>query len=329
MTIKTLALATLRGPAQVIFRNNALTGALFIGGIVVTASTEGRWEIAAGAIVGLLASTLTGLLLGLPTDEGEAGLWGFNGLLTGTALATFLAPTPLAWGVLILASAMTTWVREGLNKVAAAHRINSLTIPFVLCTWIILAAARLLGGLDEVGLNHPMLPENHYRISAILAPTSIWQGVEWILKGVGQIMLCDSWVAGIFFLAGLAVSSPWAALWALVGSAIGTYGALLYGASPSAIASGLYGFSPALTAVALGCVFYTPSARSAIWAVVGAVATLFLQAASTIFLTPLGLPSLTSPFCVATWFFLLPLLKLSATTTANGENHSSWHRKHP
>jgi urea transporter len=141
---------------------------------------------------------------------------------------------------------------------------------------------------------------------------------------VGQIFLIDSWITGLFFVVGLAISNPWSALWALIGSAVGTYGALLYGASQVAVESGLYGFSPALTAIALGCTFYHPSWRSALWALLGTIATLFTQAAMNVFLEPLGLPALTAPFCITTWLFLLPLLRLDGKKDAD---HTHWHKK--
>lgn len=324
--MKKIIISLLRGPSQVMFQANAATGVLILAGILWGAISGGHTEVAVGAIVGLVTSTLTGYLLRLPHDEGEAGLWGFNGVLVGIAVMTFLRSNPLAWVVLIFTSAMTTWVRQALNNVGGVHKSNSFTFPFVLCTWLLLASSRIFEGLDGVGLSHPMLPSiHHFDISAI-PPTSIWEAIEWPLRGVGQIMLIDSWVTGLLFLLGLLVSSPWAALWTFVGSAVGTYGALLMGASEVAVTSGLYGFSPALTALAIGCVFYRPSWRSAIWAVLGAVATLLVCAAFNLMLEPLGLPSLTAPFCLATWLFLLPLLKFDDDKT-EGEDHSSWHKK--
>ena len=310
------------------FQPSAIGGVLMLAGIFWGAIAGGHAEVAVGAVVGLVVSTLTGYALSLPDEEGAVGLWGFNGVLVGVAMMTFLGSTPLSWAALVLCSAMTTWVREGLNKIGAVHKVNSFTFPFVLCTWLFLAAARVLTGLDEVSLAHPMLPSIHHFDIAATPPTSLWEGLEWSLRGLGQIMLQDSWVSGLLFLAGLAVSSPWAALWGFVGSSIGTYGALLYGTSEIAVSSGLYGFSPALTAIALGCVFYHPSWRSALWAVIGAVATLFVQGALNVFLEPLGLPALTAPFCITTWLFLLPLLNLDKQSDTTQTNHSSWHKKH-
>lgn len=327
--MKKTAMALLSGPAQIMFQPSATTGVLFLAGILWGAVTSGHVEVALGAVVGLVVSTLTGYILGLPHDEGEVGLWGFNGTLMGIAILTFLRSSPETWVALVLSSAMTTWVRTGLNNISSAHGINSLTFPFVLCSWLFLASSRIFAGLDGVALSHPMLPAIHLSDWAAAMPTSVWEAVEWPLRGIGQILLQDSWVSGALFLVGLLVSSPRAALWAFIGSAIGTYGAIWMGGSTVAVESGLYGFSPALTAIALGAIFYPASPGSTLWALLGTLATIFVQGATNIFLEPLGLPALTAPFCLTTWLFLLPRIAIGSHRTATPSSppdHSNWHK---
>ncbi len=81
---------------------------------------------------------------------------------------------------------------------------------------------------------------------------------------------------------------------------------LFYLAPGADIANGLYGFSPVLTAIALGCTFYKPSWKTALWALLGIIVTVFIQAGMNAFMLPFGIPALTAPFCIATWLFLLP-----------------------
>lgn len=65
--------------------------------------------VAWGAAAGLFVSTITGYLLKYPAEKGVEGLWGFNGILVGCALPTFLGNVPLMWLAVIIFSAMTTW----------------------------------------------------------------------------------------------------------------------------------------------------------------------------------------------------------------------------
>lgn len=309
----------LRGTGQVMFQNNAWTGLLFLCGIFVGAYLQGNAAVCWGALLGLVVSTLTGYILKLPVEDGRQGLWGFNGVLVGCAFPTFLGGTVWMWLALALCAALTTWVRTGFNNVMAPWKVNSFTFPFVFCTWIFLLAARAMHGMPDVHLGSPSFP-GAFSSAENLGFAHLL--VYW-LKGLSQVFLINSWITGLLFLIGLLVSSPWAALWAALGSAIGIVVAVLFGASGADIAHGLYGFSPVLTAIALATVFYKPGLRSALWALLGIIVTAFIQGAVNVYLAPVGIPSLTAPFCMATWLFLLPLLKLDE----NEPDHSDWKKK--
>ena len=109
----------LRGAGQVMFQNNAWTGFFFLIGIFWGGYQEGFGLVAWGALLGLVVSTVTGYLLGLPSDDGAHGLWGFNGVLVGCAFPTFLGNTVWMWLALVLCAALTTWVRTGFNRIMA------------------------------------------------------------------------------------------------------------------------------------------------------------------------------------------------------------------
>lgn len=130
--------------------------------------------------------------------------------------------------------------------------------------------------------------------------------VKYWLIGISQVFLINSWVTGVLFLIALLISNRWAALWAAIGSAVALLVELTYHTPGVDIANGLYGFSPVLTAIALGCTFYKPGWKTAIWAILGIIVTVFIQAATNSFLMPYDIPALTAPFCIATWLFLLP-----------------------
>lgn len=305
--IKVSVVSTLRGAGQVMFQESAWTGLLFLAGIFVGAYQTHTPLVAWGALVGLVASTLAGYIMSADKESGEEGLWGFNGILVGCAFPTFLANSWQMWIALIFCSMLTTWVRRGFNNVMAPWKVNSLTFPFVFLTWIFLFASRMMDGISPDGLSVPSLTEH---FSADL-DTSFGSLVVYWLKGVSQVFLINSWITGILFLVGLALCSRWAALWAAVGSAVSLAIAIVFQADAADISAGLFGFSPVLTGIAIGCTFYKPCLKSAVWSVVAIIATVFVQAGMDAFFAPFGLPTLTGPFCVTTWLFLLPCFNLN------------------
>ena len=311
----------LKGAGQVMFQGNTMTGLFFLLGILWGAIAEGRPSVMIGALVGLITSTLTGYLLNQPDNDGKEGLWGFNGILVGCAFPTFLGNTPQMWFALILCAALTTWVRTGFNNVMAPWKTNSFTFPFVFCTWIFLLASRMLQGMPPESLSAPELTQ-HWDAHVELSLGTIL--IYW-LKGISQVFLINSWVTGILFLIGLYLSNKWAALWASIGSMVSLLTVLYFHGAGNDIVNGLYGFSPVLTAIALGCTFYRPNLRTAIWALLGVLVTVFIQAGMDILMLPFGIPTLTAPFCIATWLFLLPMYKFDEKTP----NHSHWHKHQP
>ncbi|MDE6108996.1 MAG: urea transporter, partial [Muribaculaceae bacterium] len=230
--------------------------------------------------------------------------------LVGCALPTFLANTVWMWLALIICAAMTTWVRTGMNNLLAPWRVSSFTFPFVFCTWCFLLAGREFAGMAATHMSTPVID---YTI-APLDCHSVLDFIQYWLKGVAQVFLIDSWLTGVIFLVALAVSSWRAAVWAGVSSLIALVMALLWQAQGSSVIGGLYGFSAVLTGIALGATFWKPTWRNALLAAFGVVATVFIQAAMNALLAPIGLASLTAPFCIGTWLFMLPRLKPSVTS---------------
>lgn len=300
-----------RGVGQVMFQDNVWAGLLFLIGIFWGAYEEGIPIVAWGALTGVLVSTVTGYILHLPDQRGAQGLWGFNGVLVGCAFPTFLGDTVWMWIALVLCSAMTTWVRTGMDNVLSRWNISSLTFPFVLSTWLFLLAARLFNGMPPV---HMGTPEFAHGLHETL-DMHPWGLVQYWLRGISQVFLIDSWITGIIFLVGLAVADRRAAVWAAIASAIALFTAILWRAPGGDVAHGLYGFSAVLTGIALGATFCNASWKSSIWTLIGVFATVFVQGATNAFFSPMGLPTLTGPFCLTTWIFLLPAYKFFSPDT--------------
>ena len=102
------------------------------------------------------------------------------------------------------------------------------------------------------------------------------------------------------------MSSLWAAAFGFLGSVLAVLTATVLQAEHASINNGLYAFSAVLTAIALGSTFNKPSWRVLTYTLIGVIFTVFVQGALNTLLAPLGIPSLTMPFVLASWLFLVP-----------------------
>jgi urea transporter len=305
--------ANLRGASQVFLQNNPLTGLIILVAVFWGAIAARIPQAAVGAVVGLVVGNVTAVLLKVPDEPIREGLFGFNPLLTGLAVPIFLRPNPIMWVYVVIGAAATTVVTLAVSNVLKTWEVPPLTFPFVLTTWLLLLGAYQFARIGNGRLGQPALPHGVDPRAAQVHVTGAFLTPS-MLKDVSEVFLLGNVVTGVLILVALAVNSLWAAGFAAAGAVVSTVLAVWFGASGSAIAAGLYGFSAVLTAVALGSVFYRPSWPIALYALLGVAFTVVIHAALSTALAPVGVPALTAPFVFATWLFLLPKRDLVPTS---------------
>lgn len=131
-------------------------------------------------------------------------------------------------------------------------------------------------------------------------PTDPLHGVRVCLRGLGQVMFQRNAAAGLLFLVGMAIASPWLAAGAAVGAVLGPLTAVGLRCDRGAIDDGLFGFNAALVAAA--AVFLLPPTPMT-WAlaVAGAVLSVPLTAACRRWVP---FPTYTAPFVLTAWGLL-------------------------
>jgi len=304
----------LRGVGQVMFQDNPLSGALFIAAIAWGSFAAGVPQVLFGGLLAVVSATLTAQWLHVELASLRAGLYGFNGVLVGLALATFIAPGPLLWTYVVLGGAVSVVAMGATVSVAKTWGMPALTFPFVLVTWLLLLATYGFAGLVGTALPAAGVVVPFESTAATRMDAGLF--VQATLLSISQVFLKGSAIAALLFLAGLAVNSFAAAFAAVAGAVLAVITAHALGAESDLVTGGLLGFSPVLTAVALGTVFQQPGLRVAVFAALGTVFTVVAQAAFNVALTPLAIPALTGPFVLVTWMFLLPRLALDKTDAA-------------
>jgi urea transporter len=301
----------LRGVGQVCFMNNPVTGLA-----ILVAMFVGEAWLGFAGVLGLVVSTGAALAIGMDRAAIRAGLFGFNGVLVGAGLSLFLQPdwdvVVMVW--IVLAAAISTVLHASLASVfIGAWNVPPFTLAFNFITLIFLIGALNFANGRIGGLVAPADAQvtegkvsNALRSAVDAATANNVEGViNAILRGISQLFFANSIASGIIIIAGIAIASRIAAVFALVGSTVGMLTGLALGASGVAIYNGLWGFNSFDAALAVSGVFFVLTWRSGVLAVGCAVFAAMLFGAIASLFTPWGLPALTLPFCFATLAFVL------------------------
>nr|WP_272212980.1 urea transporter [Marinicella sp. W31]MDC2878916.1 urea transporter [Marinicella sp. W31] len=265
----------LRGAGQVFFMENALTGGLFLAAIAYASYAGGNWVTLVGAIVGVCVATLTARLLECDEDSITSGLFGFNGILVGVAIPTFISASPQLWFYVVVGAAMSTVVTAALSAmITKSWGIPASTGPFVLTGWLLVAGAYTFGALDVSG-DSPKLVSDY--ISGAERIPSHLELVQIFFRNIGQVYLLGNEISGAIILLGILIASRVAGIAAVLGSLVAMATAIALRAEPHSVVQGLYGFSAVLTAMAVGVVFLKPSPRVVVYALLATIVTVFLQ----------------------------------------------------
>ncbi|MEB6060442.1 urea transporter [Staphylococcus xylosus] len=128
--------------------------------------------------------------------------------------------------------------------------------------------------------------------------------VRIILKNIAQVLLLNNAWTGLFILLGLFVGNWKVGMMALAASVIALLLAKRTNYSDEEINTGLAGFNPVLTAIAL-TLFLVPEWYSILIAFIAIVITMPIGSAFREFFKPFGVPMLTMPYVFVSWVILL------------------------
>jgi urea transporter len=323
---------TLRGISQVVFQNNLITGLVILGAI---AYNSGAY--ATSCVLGTVVATLTAVLLRADRGQIRAGLFGYNGALLGIGLNAYLSADFTAgqypdWRLylfIVFGAAFTTVVMSALFSTLGLDKVPGLTAPFVLVGWLFIFAVWRFSQFHPGPLLAPALPA-HFTAAQHYTWTTWYQGTG---KGVGEIFLQDNWITGYAILFGIFLNTRIGAFMCLLASVLGVGIGIVLGAAERTVQLGLFGFSACLTAIALGGFFFVLNWRGFIYAVFGILVSIWAWATVNVVLSPIGMPTFTSPFVIVTALMLfakddfaglVPVAPADATTPE--ENYLRWSR---
>ncbi|MFJ5715309.1 urea transporter [Neobacillus sp. NPDC093127] len=148
----------------------------------------------------------------------------------------------------------------------------------------------------------------HNRVSRFISRETINWVISTSLKGVSQVILIENAATGFIILIAIMVSSLPMGIIALLSSITGTLIGKLGGADGKSVNQGIYGYNSVLTGMALS--LFLRGDNRWIIALAGAAIAAIFTAAMIHIMRQVGLPVLTFPFIILTWFLLLTAYRL-------------------
>lgn len=288
--------------------NNPITGAIALGALAVS----GGWLFVCSAF-GLCVSTLFAIMLGVNTSAIRNGLMGYNGLLVGGGISVALGGgdwNPRALVFIFFGALFTVFAMLALGNAWASHLgAPAFTFPFILVTWTLIAVMHSAANFPP---SLPGLTPGFGGGTPALQSADAGLVFSAWMAGIGQIYVAPSPYSGAMLVVGMALYSRVSALAMMLGSMIGLSAAFAFGlATNPTISAGLAGYNPSLLMIAVFGVFFVPSVKLLLVAIVGSYMSCFASAALTVVLKPIGLPQLTFAFSCSALCCVLIQLSLS------------------
>ena len=290
----------LRGVGQVFFQNNPWTGLIIIIGVAISSRLA-----VVDFLLGAAVATLVARWFQADEESIRSGLFSFSGGYVGLLVGMFSHPA-MAHPVLeltvfvmlggILAVPLTSGLAHALKKL----ELPATMFPVVVLLWALLAGI-LYTDLANFSAVSPLLTDH-----PDTSPPYTWK--TWffgITNGFGRVFIQLHPVTGLLILLGILVNSRIAALMALLGGGLSILTAYLFGQYEPVLRTGVMSYNPILTAIALGGFYLYFSWRSVIYALLGALLSIWLFVAMTVILGPTGLPATVLPMVLVVWIMLL------------------------
>ncbi|CAF2768557.1 unnamed protein product [Rotaria sp. Silwood2] len=298
-----------RGISQVMFANNPLSGIIITIGLFI-----GNWELTLYAILGTTCSTITAHLFDFNYNSIRTGLYGYNGCLTGMAMAYFtFSKSPQIIPFVIIMSIFSTIFYEAISKILV-HRLGipPFTFSFQVSSWIwLLGALKYRYYFINGNILNPTLlttvVDKPQLLNISFAGYAIGDNFVGFFASIGQVFFIENPCTGAIIIIGIAICSRILAFFALFGAVTGQLtAAYVLGLPAKAIYNGLWGYNAVLTCQALGGMFLVLYGYH-IWlfTLLGSILTIFVQGALSSFLSSCGMPTLTFPFTFICWIFCL------------------------
>ncbi|MET3021993.1 urea transporter [Flavobacterium hydatis] len=218
----------LKGIGQIMLQENIYTGLLFTIGLFIGSASMGI-----AVLLASLTGTLTAKVLKYDKEEISMGLYGFSASLVGVALVFLFKNEIIIWLLVIVGSIAAAMLQHFFIK----RKIPVFTFPFIFVTWVLVTLLHHFSNIppSEAFMKVPDLSNIDTFTSEV--------------NGFGEVIFQANIWAGLLFFVGVYISSPIAALYGLLGSAVSS-AISFHGHEPiNDVHMGLFSFNAVLCAI--------------------------------------------------------------------------------
>jgi urea transporter/murein DD-endopeptidase MepM/ murein hydrolase activator NlpD len=265
-------------------------------------------------LISVLASAITGAVLGFDKNVMRKGLLGFNSLLVGLGLGVYYEPSIYLLGIVILASLFTFFISVTLQGVIGKYELPFLSIPFIISLWAFILATGSFQtlGLSERGiftLNELYVIGGQTLINAydFVNNLEIPAGIRAYLISLSAILFQYNVLTGFVLSIGLLLFSRIAFSLSLIGFFIAFGFYKLIGAEITNYDYSFFGFNYILSSIALGGFFLIPSRNAYLWMILLIPFVAILTISLNIIFLQFRLPIYALPFNMVVLLFLYAL----------------------
>lgn len=245
-------------------------------------------NVAIAGIIAVVSAYLFARFINMDKEFLKSGFYTYNPLLVGLSIGYLFRITSFTVMLVIAAGIFTFVLTTILYSIFSYYlKLPILSLPFVIVSSLAYLASSQYSNLFVTSL-YPHLT------SRLDIQLPFWIGG--LLKSLGAILFMPDILAGTVFLLIILFTSRIMFMLVLLGYYSGTlFNAVMTGSFQQAF-SDLNGFNFILIAIALGSIYFIPSIKSYILAIIAVCTSTILLSSVKVFWATYGIPAFTLPF---------------------------------
>jgi len=244
---------------------------------------------------------------GVVKQPNHKGLYSFNALFIGIGMGTFYEPS-IAFGLLLVVTVILSVIFSTiLWNILSKYGLPFLSIPFLLCFWLILLVSKEFSAIQLTARNIYWLNEMYavgdkplIQFMLFFENLPLHTLVLTFFKSLSSLFFQDNILAGILIFIGVIVHSRISASLLILGFISTIAFNSIVQAYDDGINYYLLGGNFIMVSVAIGSFFVIPSKRSYLWALISIPITFIITLSLSKVLSVYQLPVYSWPFCFVT-----------------------------